>query len=129
MPSGRRNTLAFAVWQVGEGGADARMQRHAAGFVVLGSAAIARVDREGDVAAGEIDIVPIEPQCLADARAGVEQEDHQRAQVFVAGGDRRSASSGVIQRMRPGGFFGRSIMICEHHPRLAACFMTAEVGV
>jgi pimeloyl-ACP methyl ester carboxylesterase len=42
---------------------------------------------------------------------------------------RRSACSGVSQRTSPGGFLGRSNTICEHHPRLAACLITADVGV
>src|SRR6516164_795450 len=69
--------FAFTVREIGECSTDTGMQGYAALLAVLCSG-------EGHVAACQINVIPIKPQCFADPRAGIEQEDDQHAQMFLA---------------------------------------------
>jgi hypothetical protein len=63
------------------------MQVYATGFVVLSAAAVVRIDREGDMSPDEIYVASVKPQGFADAGAGVEEGDHQRAKGIIASCD------------------------------------------
>src|SRR5438309_5571353 len=76
------------------------MQWHAAWLIVFGSPSLVRIDRKGYVAAIEVDVAPIQPQGLPDPRAGVEQKDHQGAQMPPASGNQTFGSFGS-ERSQP----------------------------
>ena len=69
--------LALTVRKVGEFRDHARVQGNSSRLTVPGR-------RESDMAATEIDLSPVEPECLSSASAGIEEEGHQRSKMLAA---------------------------------------------
>lgn len=88
---GPREYFALAVRQVGKRGNDALVEGNAAWLAVLCLS-------ERDLHQCKINITPIEPERLANSRASVEQEYHQRAKMVSS---RIYQSLGFLNGKRP----------------------------